>query len=411
MKMLRRALLAALALAPFALANPAAAQMTPEGTKISNVATVDYEDENGTEYPTVADTVEVTVGYLAVVDVTGPGTLTPNSPTTGNTASFTLENKGNGKDFFNVTGVVAGTGISITGYSYEGNPYATLALLNAAILADDSTAAGGSITVGVVYSVEENQGGESIDITLTARSHRDAAETDNDVATIQPPDQDGVEVTPDNQAITRFPGTHTETFTVTNDGSDSDTFTLGTSPGPGITIVSVTGTGISGGSVPLDAGESVTVSVEYKIDFTIAAGGTTGIVLTATSADDGNVDDTGDYDITITRPSVAMSKGAYKHDAVNDAADETDPITTGEEVLPGEVIWYKLAVTNNGDQEADGVVVTDVLPSQVTYVSTSADAVGWSISYNAGTGTVTGTLTGSLADGASRYFWIKVTVK
>jgi uncharacterized repeat protein (TIGR01451 family) len=80
-------------------------------------------------------------------------------------------------------------------------------------------------------------------------------------------------------------------------------------------------------------------------------------------------------------------------------------------VVPGDVIWYRLEVSNAGDQEANGVQVTDVLPAQVTYVSTTADATGWTISYTAGTTTVTGTLSGSLNAGASRFFWIKVTVK
>ncbi|HWK90386.1 MAG TPA: hypothetical protein VNP72_10330 [Longimicrobium sp.] len=414
MKTFKRVLLALALLAPWALAaDPASAQTspTPEGTVIANVATVSFQDTTGLDYPEVADTVEVTVGFLSGIDVRGPGTLTPPSPTTGANASFVIENTGNGDDYFEVTGVNADAGLTVTGYVYEGNPYASLALLNAAIAADDSTGMGDSITVTVVFDVDDNLGGQSLDITLNARSVRDNAETDSDIATIEPPDTDGVTVTPDDQAITRFPGTHTESFTVTNDGSDTDTFTLTTSPGPGISVVSVTGPGVVGGQVTLDAGESVSVDVEYTIDFTVAAGGSTGIELTATSGDDAGVDDTGDYDITVTRPTMNMSKTAYHHDTVNDEPDESDPIDGGDEVLPGQTIWYKIEITNSGDQPASSITVTDVLPAQVTYVSTTPDAPGWTLNYNGGTFTVTGTLSGELADGASRYFWVRVTIK
>lgn len=406
MKMLRRALLAALALAPLAFAAPVSAQMTEEGTRIRNVATVDYEDENGTDYPTVSDTVEVTVGFLPVVDVTGPGTVTPASPSTGQHAAFTIANGGNGSDTLQVTGVTPAAGLSITGYRYNATDYASLSALNTA-LAAVQVPIGGSISVTVVYTVNDGQGGQTLGIDLAAQSKRVPAETDNDAATVQPPTSTDVTVTPDNQGITRFPGTHTETFTVTNTGNNSDTFTLGTTPGSGITVVSVTGTGVSGASVPLDAGKDVTVSVQYTIDFTLAPGASTSLVLTATSGNESGVDDTGGYDITITRPSVGMAKGVYKDAAgVPGAA-----FTSADEVLPGEVMWYKLEVVNAGDQEANGVVVTDLLPAQVNYVSTTADAAGWTLGYDAATTTVTGTLGGSLNAGATRFFWIKVTVK
>src|SRR5215213_10017536 len=108
MKSFKRVLLALSLLAPWALAaDPASAQTspTPEGTVIANVATVSFQDTTGLAYPEVADTVEVTVGFLSGIDVMGPGTLTPSSPTTGAEAIFTIKNTGNGDDLFNVTGV------------------------------------------------------------------------------------------------------------------------------------------------------------------------------------------------------------------------------------------------------------------------------------------------------------------
>ncbi|HEX8672734.1 MAG TPA: hypothetical protein VF710_12640, partial [Longimicrobium sp.] len=76
-------------------------------------------------------------------------------------------------------------------------------------------------------------------------------------------------------------------------------------------------------------------------------------------------------------------------------------------------IQYKVTVTNTGGAAATltgtGFGITDALPSQVTYVSTSADAAGWTISESSGT--VSAALTGTLAPGATRFFWIRVRIK
>ena len=56
-------------------------------------------------------------------------------------------------------------------------------------------------------------------------------------------------------------------------------------------------------------------------------------------------------------------------------------------VHPGDQFAYTLTVTNNGPADATGVVVTDVLPAGLTYVSDSCGG-----SWNAGTGTWTWTI-------------------
>ena len=67
----------------------------------------------------------------------------------------------------------------------------------------------------------------------------------------------------------------------------------------------------------------------------------------------------------------------------------------------GNTYSYSLAVTNNGPATATGVTVTDVLPTNTTYVSASAGCLQ-------AAGTVTCTA-GTLASGASTSFTITVT--
>ena len=70
-------------------------------------------------------------------------------------------------------------------------------------------------------------------------------------------------------------------------------------------------------------------------------------------------------------------------------------------VTEGNTYSYSLAVTNNGPATATGVTVTDVLPTNTTYVSASAGCLQ-------AAGTVTCTA-GTLASGASTSFTITVT--
>ena len=106
-------------------------------------------------------------------------------------------------------------------------------------------------------------------------------------------------------------------------------------------------------------------------------------------------------DLTVIRPLIAMLKVAYRD-------NQTTLIGTGT-VVPGEFIQYKITVTNNGSAPASTVHVSDALAAQLTFSSTTPDAAGWTLSNVANT--VTGDLSGTLAAGASRFFWIRASVK
>ena len=407
MKTLRRVALAAALMAPFAIAGRAAAQTspTPEGTVITNTATASWTDANSNTYTAVTASATVTVGFLAGPDVTSPATVTPASPSTGNELTFTVNNTGNGVDSVTAAFTV-GTGVTVTGYKIGTTVYATLAQLNAALAATPITA-GSSVNVVVIYTVAPGRGGLTTPVTMTATSRRTPASSDASTTNVIPPVAASVVVTPDGGTRQRLPsnGTqYTETFTVQNTGNASDNFTLlGTLGGGGtVTIVSVNGTAGTGSSVTIAAGASVTVDVIYTVANGAAAGASETVTLKATSANNATINDTGFITVTVVRAALTMTKVAYRD-------NQTTAITGTDRVLPGEYIQYKISVTNTGGAAAQTVAVSDPLPAQVTYVSASGDAAGWTLTESSGT--VSGALTGTLANSATRFFWIRVRIK
>jgi len=389
-----------------ATAQTAAAQ-TPEGTVIRNIATVTFTDANNNSYNAVADTVDITVGFAAGLNVTGAVSVTPASPSTGNTLTFTIQNIGNGRDSVSVAeNISVGGVISVTGYQINGagTVYASVANLNAA-LALLGIAQAASITVDVTYDVPSGQGGNSTDYTLTATSIRDAGTSDNATTTINPAQSFGVAVTPDGgQNLQHLPSNGTQytfQFTVENTGNGADTYDLAAAnPGTAITIVSVNGTAGTISTVAVASGATATVDVIYTIG-NVAAGAVDSLVLTATSQAAPATTDDGYADMTVIRPALTIVKEAF-------ADDQTTPIAGT--VLPGDYIQYHITVSNTGTASAASVVVTDALQvADVTFDSTQNVGGVWaSIAF--ASPTVTATLSGPLAAGSSADFWIRVQV-
>ena len=387
---------------------PANAQSpTPEGTVIRSIATVSFTDANNNTYTSVADTADVTVGFVAGVDViAGAATVGPASPSVNDTLFFTVANAGNGADSVTISqNISVGGIITVTGFRLGATTYPALPLLNQA-LAGTSIAQAGNITVKVIYSVAAGTGGLSTVYTLTATSRRNTGVSDNGATTVSPNLTTAVAVTPDGgQNLQRLPsnGTnYTFSFTVTNNATGSDGFDLLVShPRTPITIVSVNGvlddsTRITG----VAAGASVVIAVVYSIG-NVAAGLPDTLVLKARSVASPGTSDNGFADLTVVRPVVVIDKVAFRD-------NQTTPIGSGT-VLPGEFIQYKVTVTNSGSAAASVVHVADALATQLTFASTSPDAAGWTLS-NVGNN-VSADLTGTLAVGASRFFWVRASVK
>jgi len=386
------------------LVQPAAAQ-TPEGTVITNTATVSFTDANTNTYSSVQASVNVTVGFQAGIDVTASAaTATPASPSTDNDLDFVIDNDGNGTDQASVGTTISDPAV-ITNVRYivGASTYPTLAALNTALATTD-IAAGASLTVTVRYDVPAGQGGNPSTLTFTATSVRDGSASASDNTVVTPAFAGTITVTPDGgQGLELLPsnGTqYTASFSVTSGLTGSDNLDLVASTDNGIlTIVSVNGVAGSSTQLAFNAGQTQTIDVIYTVN-DVAAGSTDNLNLLARSVSDPTIEDTGFFDMTVVRPSISVTKQAWED---GQGAQVSGP------VLPGDFIEYRISVTNNGTADATSISVTDVLPAEVTYVSDSDDGgtPAWVIS-EAG-GTVTATLA-TLGSGVTRYFWIRVQI-
>src|SRR6266511_1589943 len=392
------------ALALVAVAGRALAQ-TPEGTVITNTATATYTDANNNAYSAVSGSVSVTVGFKAGVTVTA-NTPTPSSasPSTADTMTCTVANAGNGTDSMTISENISVAGvITVTGYRYSGTTYGTLAALNTA-LSSVGIAQGGSITLKIVYDVASGQGGATTVYTLTATSRRTPAASGSAFSTITPATVWAVATTPDGgQNVQQLPGSgYSFTFSIGNNGNGNDNFDLiATSPGsPVITIVSVNGVAGDSTRITLAPAASQSITVVYNVA-NVAGGSKDTLYLRGRSVGQPATFDDGFMDLPVIKPNVTLTKAAYLDDGVK--------IVSGS-VVPGQVIRYRFTVTNNGGTSASSVQVTDALPAQVTYVSTSS-STGWNIAVSGQnvTGNYTGT-GGVLAASASATFELRVSI-
>ena len=380
---------------------------TPEGTVITNTATVSFTDANGNTYSAVNASVSVTVGFVAGVNVSGAAAATPASPSSNDALTFTIQNIGNGTDHYQVAeNISVGGVITVASYGFNSSTYASLAALNTA-LASANVTQGSSITVTVTYNVAANKGGVATNYTMTATSGRDGTVNANKVTVITPSQTFAVAVSPHGgQHLPQLPSngtTYTFTFSVTNNGNGSDNFNLvASNSGSAITVVSVNGVAGTSTSVTIAAATSTNIAVVYSVG-NVAAGTTDNLQLRATSAGDNTKTDQGFADLTVVRPAIAMSKAAYRD-------DQTTVINTTDTVLPNEAIQFKITVSNSGASAAASVQIADAVPAQMTFLSATGDVpANWSIS-NTGN-SVTASLTGTLAAGASRFIWIRARVK
>jgi uncharacterized repeat protein (TIGR01451 family) len=389
-----------------AFAVTAAQAQTPEGTVISNTASVDWTDANSNDYTAVNASVNITVGFLAGITVTPDnGAQAPASPQAATSIPFTITNIGNGTDQVQLAESITGDGtvFDSIGWNWNATDYTTLAALNTDLLTNDILA-GNNIVVNVVYKIASGKGGQTAQYELTATSNRDGGESDPGDYDFTVGETLGVTVTPDGgQSLTHLPsnGTdYTANFTVTNTGDGPEVFDLTAwqEDVGDITIVSVDGVGGTTTTISLAAGASDVIPVVYTV-LDVAAGTQDTVTLEASSqTGPGTAVDEGYVDLTVVRPAITITKQAWN-------AARSAQIATA---LPGETVYYRIEVTNSGTADAANVQVDDILPAEVTYVGlddpdTSWDTLGFAA------GTVTGTLT-TLGTGASDMFWIQVTI-
>jgi hypothetical protein len=295
---IRRLALSALLAAPLFIAGPAFAQTvpTPEGTVITNTATASWTDANGNTYTPVMASVSVTVGFLPGPVISVAATASPASPSTGNVLPFTITNTGNGVDTVALS-VSIPTGITVTGYQYNSQTYATLAELNFA-LATAGISPTNSIIIGVVYNVALGYGDTPLPLSMTVTSQRDpnGSGTDTAESVLTPPLSAAVVVTPDGgDVVYRLPSngtSYTQTYTIENTGNLVETYALSAPNAGFLSVVSVNGTAGNTGSITLAAGATTTFDVVYTVG-NVIAGSSQALTVTATSGNLGSITDNG----------------------------------------------------------------------------------------------------------------------
>jgi uncharacterized repeat protein (TIGR01451 family) len=172
---------------------------------------------------------------------------------------------------------------------------------------------------------------------------------------------------------------------------------------------------------------------------TAAGAGTTGTAITATSggntagidtvladtagSDDGVTDGkhSARDDYKVAAPLLTVAKlSRVIEDPINTIASGTQ---ANAKMIPGATVEYCITVTNaTGGATATNVAISDILPTQTTYVSAFGVFEGGSVAssvcsggtgtgtYTAGTTTVAGAL-GSIAAGTTKTVYFRVTIK
>ena len=195
----------------------------------------------------------------------------------------------------------------------------------------------------------------------------------------------------------------TYTITVTNNGPAAAQSVVVTDNLPGsVTFVSCasTGSGVCGGT-----GNNRTVtfgslaaSSSETITLVATANGAGGTTITNTATVTSTTTDSNSANNSATATTAVINQ-TFANLAIT-KSDSIDP------VAPGGTLTYTLNVTNNGPDTAPSVVVTDNLPSDVTFIDCSATQ-GGICGGTASSPTVSFT---SLANGVTAVITIRVTV-
>ena len=122
------------------------------------------------------------------------------------------------------------------------------------------------------------------------------------------------------------------------------------------------------------------------------------------SNEDDNQPDNDDSSAVVTLPTTDLSLTK----SIQTSAGE--PIPSGE-VQTGDTIVYRLEVSNAGPDDATGVIVTDTLPADVTFIGATIDGgpTGEGISFDAQTGELIAEV-GTVADGVTAVILVTVSV-
>ncbi|MDP9329030.1 MAG: DUF11 domain-containing protein [Actinomycetota bacterium] len=330
---------------------------------LSNTATVSADQAD----PTPAnndDTETTTVNTSADLSITKSDS--PDPVAAGNDVTYTLDITNNGPS--------NATGVSISDPIPAGTTFV-------------SASSGGTLTAGTVTWVIGNlASGASTSRTLIVSVDPSQSADLSNTATVSANETDPI---PANNSAT-------ETTAVTQTGTSADlSITKSDSPDPAVAGATVTYTIVATNNGPDDAtGVTVTDVLPAGLDFVSAAsagadcqesGGTV-------SCDVGNLDS--GASVTINIKVTPTSEGTITNTATV-GGDQTDPTPANNSAtestqvngvsdlavtktastsnpVEGNTIIYTIALVNNGPSDATGVVLRDLLPNALTFVSADA---------------------------------------
>ncbi|MFK7916504.1 MAG: hypothetical protein AB8G14_00385 [Ilumatobacter sp.] len=329
-------------------------------------------------------------------DIIVTGTATPNSVPAGNTATFEFEvvNSGPSNAAATVVTIPVPAAIAITGTpTVVGFPAASVAVVDGVIAVTIGDLPPGTpVTITFSGDVSAAQPTGPLAVTATGTTNTDQTNTANDVAA------PAVDVTSDvDLSVVKTADSNTVdagdevTFTivVTNDGTSDALDAIVNDPMPAGLVARSAVSSAPGGScvVPGD-GSAVTCT-----DQTVPAnGGNVTITIVALATGFGSVQNiaTVECDCIVSPISGAPADVEIMRSA---DLDVTKTVSIAE-ISPGDSTTFTVVVTNNGPDEAIGVVVNDDVPSGL--VATDVDTTTGTYDEAAGRWTI-----GTLANGAS----------
>jgi len=220
-----------------------------------------------------------------------------------------------------------------------------------------------------------------------------------------PPLYPDLALTKDDGIVYVVPGntiTYTLSYTNTGNGDafgvvitdtipDATTFNAGASTAGWVCVPDITAGSdctFDLGTVAVAAADTATFAV--TVDNPVVSG-VTQIANTASIADDGTggIDPTPDDNSDSVTTTVSASPDF--------ALDKTDG---GASPAPGDTVVYTLSFANNGDQGADGVVLSDTVPANTVF-DPATSTPGWSCTPNNQAGSSCTFAAGSLAGGGA----------
>jgi uncharacterized repeat protein (TIGR01451 family) len=405
----------------FTLTNPLAAgasasvtitvQVTTSGpATLINSATLTYTDSANNARPPVTATDTTTVPAQPNIVLSKTDGVSTAAP--GQTLTYTLT--------FTNTGPGAAHNIVISDTLPSEVSYQSCSLGS---LAGSCSESGGTVnftltnplaagaSASVTITVQVTTSGPATLINSATLTYTDSANnarppvTATDTTTV--PAQPNIVLSKTDGVTTATPGqllTYTLTFTNTGVGP-AHNITISDNLPPGVSYQSCS-LGSLAGSCSESGG-----TVTFTLTNPLAAGASASVTITVQVTTSGPATLINSATLTYTdsannaRPPVTATDTTTVPAQPNIALSKTDGVTTA---APGQTLTYTLTFTNTGVGPAHNIVISDTLPSGVSYQSCSLGSLAGSCSESGGT--VTFTLTNPLAAGASASVTITVQV-